>query len=156
MKVFIDTSAFYALISDTDAKHQVAVSIHERLKQDATELLTTNYVLLECVSLLQRRYGFSEAARFGDLVEHEVRVVWLEQAQHQRAWEDWKQRGARSVSLVDCSCFVVMRELAIRQAFAFDEHFRTAGFQLLATPPRPGMAAERRGRYRTTSHAKTD
>jgi predicted nucleic acid-binding protein len=38
----------------------------------------------------------------------------------------------RSLSLVDCVSFVVMRQLAIRDAFAFDRHFEEQGFTLVS------------------------
>ena len=148
-KVFVDTSAFYALVSETDQEHATARAIREQLKREAAPLLTTNYVLLESVSLLQRRHGMGAAKRFGDLVGEEVDVVWITESQHRAAWEHWKQRGIRGLSLVDCSCVVVMHELGVRRVFGFDEQFRTAGLTLLDTPPQPDRVAERRAVYRT-------
>lgn len=147
-KVFVDTSAFYALASETDQEHATARAIREHLKREAAPLLTTNYVFLESVSLLQRRHGMGAAKRFGDFVGEEVDVVWITESQHRAAWEYWKQRGMRGLSLVDCSCVVVMRELGVRQVFGFDEQFRTAGFTLLDSTPPPDRVAEKRGVYR--------
>lgn len=152
--VFVDTSAFYALASETDQEHATARAIRERLKHDAARLLTTNYVLLESVSLLQRRHGMSAAKRFGDFVAEEVEMVWITESQHRAAWDYWKQRGTRGWSLVDCSCIAVMRARGIQRVFGFDEQFRTAGLTLLDAPPPPDRVAERRGTYRV-SRAKT-
>ncbi len=149
-KVFVDTNAFYALVSETDQEHATARSIREALQNEPAYLLTTNYVFLETVSLRQRRHGMKAATRFGDFVGEEVDVVWIAASQHRAAWEYWKQRGMRGPSLVDCSCVVVMRELGVRRVFEFDEQFRTAGFTLLDTPPAPDRVAERRGVYRTS------
>ncbi|RME55690.1 MAG: VapC toxin family PIN domain ribonuclease, partial [Caldilineae bacterium] len=38
----------------------------------------------------------------------------------------------RGLSLVDCTSFVVMQQLGIDTAFAFDNHFKEQGFTLLA------------------------
>ena len=146
MNVFVDTSAFYALVSETDEMHVEALAIHERLKEEEGSFVTTNYVFLESVSLLQKRYGVAEARRFGDFVDRQVELVWVDGAQHRRAWDYWKQRGMRHLSFVDCSCFIVMHNLSIRQAFTFDEQFRTAGFSVLAGPS--DRVAERRATYR--------
>mgnify|MGYP001605384452 CR=1 FL=1 len=153
-KVFVDTSAFYALVSETDQEHATARTIREHLKREAAPLLTTNYVFLESVSLLQRRHGMEAAKRFGDLIGEEVDVVWVTASQHRAAWEYWKQRGVRGLSLVDCSCVVVMHELGVRQVFGFDEQFRTAGFTLLDSTPPPDRVAEGRGAYRTKPLSK--
>lgn len=152
-RVFVDTSAFYALASEKDQEHETARVIREHLKREGVPLLTTNYVFLESVSLLQRRHGMDAAKRFGDFVGEEVDVVWITESQHRVTWEHWKQRGTRGLSLVDCSCVVVMRELGIHQVFGFDEQFRAAGFTLLDMPPSPDRVADRRGVYRA-SHAR--
>ena len=89
------------------------------------------------------------ATRFGDFVGEEVDVVWITESQHRAAWGYWKQRGMRGLSLVDCSCVVVMHEMGVRRVFGFDEQFRAAGFTLLNAPPSPDRVAERRGVYRT-------
>lgn len=146
MKAFVDTSAFYALASKTDEAHARAYAIHEGLKRDGVVLMTTNYVLLEAVALLQRRHGTAEAGSFGDFVMERVELIWIDATQHRTAWKLWKERGRRNLSLVDCSCFVVMRELNIRHAFAFDDQFREAGFVLLSEPA--DRVAERRAGYR--------
>lgn len=147
-RVFVDTSAFYALSSDTDHEHAGACAIRERLRQDGVGLVTTNYVLLETVSLLQRRHGMEAARRFGDVVGEEVTLWWVTEPQHQTAWDYWKRRGLRGLSLVDCSCVVIMRELRISRVFGFDDQFRAAGLTLLDAPPPPDRVAERRGVYR--------
>ncbi|MBZ5593473.1 MAG: hypothetical protein LAP39_14615 [Acidobacteriia bacterium] len=47
------------------------------------------------------------------------------------AWDlfhRWRSSGANPV---DCASFAVMRRLNIKKAFTFDQHFRTAGFEIL-------------------------
>jgi uncharacterized protein len=39
--------------------------------------------------------------------------------------------GRRKLSLVDCTSFEIMRQHAVRTAFAFDSHFEEQGFELL-------------------------
>ena len=146
MKVFVDTSAFYALVSATDHAHHRALAIHDRLKAEAIPLATSNYVFLEAFSLLQRRHGVEDAEQFGEFVSRHVELVWVGADQHRAAWDYWQRHRKRGLSLVDCSCFVVMQTLGVRHAFAFDEQFREAGFTLLQAPPE--MVGEARGAYR--------
>ncbi len=157
MKVFVDTSAFYALASETDSAHKVASEIYAQLTAAGAAFVTTNYVFLEAVSLLQRRHGVEDAERFGDFMTGSVEMIWMTARQHQAAWDHWTGRRVRSLSLIDCSCFVIMRDLEIRDAFAFDEQFRQAGFHLLTPDDR---VVERAGTYRVRrrmrAHAKAD
>lgn len=52
-------------------------------------------------------------------------------ALHQRALATLLGAGRREVSLVDWVSFLLMRELGIRHAFAFDRHFAEQGFVVL-------------------------
>ena len=153
-KVFVDTSAFYALACKTDRVHASALAIHERLKDEAAQLLTTNYVFLESVSLIQKRHGVDRTKQFGDFVSTHITLLWMTELQHRAAWDYWKQRGMRGLSLVDCSCVVVMREMGIQHVFGFDDQFRGAGLTLLSAALPPDRVAERRGTSRPKSLSK--
>jgi len=41
----------------------------------------------------------------------------------------FRNRADKEWSFTDCSSFILMQEYQIQMAFAFDEHFRQAGFQ---------------------------
>lgn len=153
-KVFVDTSAFYALASETDAAHRTAQGIHESLKREAAVLTTTSYILLESISLLQRRHGVAAAERFGEWVSPHVDIVWVTQQDHQASWEYWKRYRSRGLSFVDCSSFVVMESLGVRRAFAFDRQFTSAGFALVEPPPEE-LVAEPAGSSRGVRRAVT-
>ena len=145
--IFVDTSAFYALACETDEAHPRALVIHERLKREGTPFLTTNYVMLETVSLIQRRHGVACAERVSDAATEHTELVWIDADQHHAAWRMWKAQRKRELSVVDCACFVVMRERGIRAAFSFDEQFRAAGFALVEERP-ADRVEEPRARYR--------
>ena len=55
MTVFVDTSAFYAVLDRDDANHAAAEEAWRALLGEPATLLTTNYVLVETAALLQRR-----------------------------------------------------------------------------------------------------
>lgn len=131
MRIFIDTSAIYALGSLSDQDHALAKqSLKELIEQD-NEFVTSNYVLLECISLLQRRKGLNLTRRFIEKIYDNIAVLWISEAQHKRAWDYWKRIWKRELSLVDCSSFILMQEEGIKEAFAFDRQFAEAGFKLV-------------------------
>ncbi|WP_199307090.1 type II toxin-antitoxin system VapC family toxin [Alkalinema sp. FACHB-956] len=49
----------------------------------------------------------------------------------QTAWELCQNRPDKPWSLVDCSSFIVMRQMTIQQALTTDHHFEQAGFTRL-------------------------
>lgn len=145
MKVFVDTSALYALIFPEDAHHQRAVACFEALTLAQRILVSTNYVLLECASLLQRRHGFTLAHTFLEKTAELLDVIWIGEKEHRAGVSLWTKAASRQLSLVDCSSIAVMREHGLREAVAFDRHFAEAGFNML---PATDRVAEPRGRYR--------
>lgn len=147
VKVFVDTSALYALMVAEDLNHQAVQSCFEQLKFAEAALISTNYVLLECISLIQRRHGLEVAKAFLAEAALLLDVVWIEKTQHERAVALWSKSGRRTLSLVDCASFLVMREHGLRCAVACDVHFTEAGFEVL---PRADRVSERRGVYRTS------
>ena len=145
MKVFVDTSALYALMAPEDSKHQAAVSCFEGLQAEGAVLVSTNYILLECVSLLQRRHGFERANRFLVKASAMLDLAWIGAGEHLAAIRRWTQAGNRGLSLVDCTSFAVMDAQGLRRAVAFDAQFAQAGFDVL---PQADRVAERRSVYR--------
>ena len=56
--VFIDTSAFYALMDRSDSYHQSAGKLWADFLDKGYYLKTSNYVVVETLALLQNRLGF--------------------------------------------------------------------------------------------------
>ena len=128
MIVFVDTSAFYALLDRDDANHAPAAARWESLLSSDTTLVSTNYVLVECAALVQSRFGMAAARPFMEDVAPLLTVAWIDDAVHGAAVGAWLAASRRTLSLVDCASFEVMRRRGIRKAFAFDDHFRQQGF----------------------------
>lgn len=126
--VFCDTSALFAVIDRDSDAHIEAASGWRWLIEHETQLVTTNYVLVEMFALLQRRLGLEAVRRFqGDVIPI-LETEWIDQPAHERAVEAMLTANRRQLSLVDCASFDAMRRLAIDTAFAFDQHFIEQGF----------------------------
>lgn len=149
MKIFIDTSVLFPLFSTDDADHDRVERLLRGLEIHAPTLVSTNYVLVECLALLQRREGLDPAAQLLKFATSALRVIWLDEARHEAARREWERSGKRDLSFVDCASFVAMREEGITEALAFDRHFQEAGFRL-AGGSFEGEAHDRRTRYRAS------
>jgi len=130
--VFVDTSAFYALLVRSDDRHGDARRAFATLMADEAVLVTSSYVLVETYALLGRRIGLDAVAAFRDGFAPLLDVTWVDATAHDAALEDLLDRGTRDLSLVDLVSFAVMRGRGIDQAFAFDGHFEQEGFATTA------------------------
>ena len=148
MKCFVDTSALYALVTPADGDHHNIVKLFEWLAFSEAALASSNYVLLEAVSLIQKRHGFGPAKTMLERTLGILDVHWIGEEEHRAANHLWTQAKSRTLSLVDCSSFATMRLLGIRHAITLDAHFSEAGFIAMSAPPSTGIAAEPRGTYR--------
>jgi predicted nucleic acid-binding protein len=126
--VFVDTSAFYAVVDHDDENHaRAARSWNELLDGDAT-LLTNNYVLVETSALLQHRLGLAALRAFQQDVVPLLTIDWIGQQRHQAGVEAVLAAARKKLSVVDCISFQTMREYGVQQAFCFDQNFRQQGF----------------------------
>jgi predicted nucleic acid-binding protein len=128
---FIDTSALYALLDADDLQHQSAKRIWAALLNEATPLVTSNYVIIETTALIQNRLGMEAVRAFHQDVLPVIRLEWVNGATHQGGVTALLTVAQRQLSLVDCVSFELMRRLGIRRAFAFDEHFAEQGFDII-------------------------
>ena len=130
--VFIDTSAFYALMDRSDSYHQEAGNIWTHLLEKDFYLKTNNYVIVETTALLQSRLGFDAAVLWARDILGIVETLWIDESSHSLAFEIWSSLGRSKLSFVDCISFVVMRHYKIETVFGFDKHFTDHGFEILS------------------------
>ena len=130
-KIYVDTSAFYAILDRSDKHHKQASTLWPELLNDNVTLITSNYVVSETVELLHNRIGFEAARLWYRDILGVLDVWWVDAETHQRAYELWLNLGRRRLSLIDCVSFVAMHFHQIEKAFCFKPHFVDHGFDLL-------------------------
>lgn len=151
VSVFVDTSALFALLDDDEVNHRDAVAIFGAMPP-TTDLVTTNYVVIETISLVRRRLSAAQETRLIDDLLPAIRVVWVDEAVHRNGMATYRVAG-RSSSIVDHVSFAAMRSASITHAFAFDGDFELQGFIQLSPPvdPAPRRLSEERAFYGMSS-----
>jgi predicted nucleic acid-binding protein len=131
--IFVDSSAWYALVNARDKNHLAA----KRFLEASHRLLTTNFVIDETITLVLVRKGYQAAVDLGEQLwsEEQARIVWLSRADQRAAWQLFKRYSDKEFSFTDCTSFVVMERLGLAHAFAFYEHFSQTG-QFVCVPHR--------------------
>lgn len=132
MSVFVDTSALLALVNPSDDHHLLATATFAGVEDDQV-LVTTNYVVVETLALVQRRLGLATLFTLRHEILGALEVAWVDRHAHEVALDALESQGKRQVSFVDHASFGFMRTAKVRTAFAFDDDFRDAGFDVV--PP---------------------
>ncbi len=129
-RVFVDSGGFFALLAAEARFHDHARSVFSRANTDRWRLVATNAVVVETYSLLliRSRGGRQSALAFLDMVGADAyHVERVRKRDDERAIALLRAHEDKSYSLCDALSFVVMERLRIREAIAFDRHFRAYG-----------------------------
>jgi len=129
--IYVDTSAFLALINSADPRHDQAMQTWKNLIEEEQQLICNNYVLVESIALIQRRVGLSAISILHNDILPFFKVDWLDETQHNAIVKAVLKTNRRQISLVDNSSFDTMRRYEVETAFAFDSHFPEQGFEVI-------------------------
>ena len=124
--IFVDTGAWYASLVPTDPDHVTAV---QWLSGNHSPLLTTDYIIDETLTLLRARGERKRALVLGARFFHHglADIHKITSTDLTLAWTTFEQFDDKNWSFTDCTSKVVMEQLSINVAFAFDHHFHQFG-----------------------------
>jgi uncharacterized protein len=129
LTTFLDTSAILALFDADDPRHPAVDSAWKELILSDEPLVSSNYILVETLALVQRRLGMAAVQAVHRDIIPLLEIEWLDEEIHEKAMAAFLQASRRRLSFVDCSSFEVMRKRGIARAFAVDGHFQEHGFE---------------------------
>jgi len=129
--IFMDTGAWFAFYDKKDSAH---LRVKNVVTSRSDEIVTSNYVLDELVTLFKARH--ITVNQFRDFVED----LWNEEicgllrvteTIDREAWDMIKKYHDQEFSFTDCTSFVLMKRHQIKKVCALDHHFQIAGFQVI-------------------------
>lgn len=120
---FVDTGAWYAAYVPTDPAH---AAIEPLIDGATTRLITTDFVFAESLNLLRARNEYQRAIRLGrDLLSQaSAELVHVTPRDLEQAFIIFSTYLDKAWSFVDCTSYVVMQRLGVREAIVLDQHFR--------------------------------
>jgi hypothetical protein len=131
--IFLDTGFLFALYVDGDVHHERAEAVFETYRGRRLDelLLTTNLVVAEAITLFRKkshpdpRVRHDLAMRVGAqlLLGNLGRLHRVTEDEERAAFELFSRHRDQDYSFVDCTSFVVMDKLGIREAWAVDRDF---------------------------------
>ena len=132
MRVFAGTSGLFALLVKNDDMHVQAKLNFSHFARHRARLLTSSFVLVETVALLQRCVGLAAIHDFQSKIIPLLEIIWVDDGWYTRAIQRLFVLNNRTISLVDCLSFEIMESWEIPYAFSFDSHFPENGFTIAA------------------------
>ena len=135
--VFADAGYWIALLIPNDELRDLAENVARQL--GSFRIVTTEMVLVEVLNFATRQ-GEHIRALAADkvkdwLTDPRIEVVPQTDDQFRDALDLYGNRLDKEWSLADCASFLLMEEMDIREALAYDRNFEQAGFvALLRTP----------------------
>ncbi|MHB0978911.1 MAG: type II toxin-antitoxin system VapC family toxin [Thermoleophilia bacterium] len=130
--VFVDTSAFIAVVDRDQPWHSAAGAFFdETVASGSPVLMTSSLVVVESTALLQARFSVEFAIAFHDELLPVIDVRGVDDSLLAEATVAWRAARRRLLSLVDCASFALMRRDDIRVAFTFDRDFQDEGFAVV-------------------------
>ena len=129
-EIFIDSGAWIGLILRDDPYYKAAAAFYPQLIRQWPVWVTTNLVIAETYTLINRTAGHLYGMRFLAKVQKLPRLIkiYSDPVMEAQAEAILRQFADQDFSYVDAVSFAVMQQREISEAFAFDHHFTTAGF----------------------------
>jgi len=126
----------YAAVDARDAYHPDAASLLRRLALAGRMIVTSDYVVAETLNLAVARRGRIVADRLLQLLDTSsgLRIEWIGPEHFEAARAFFRRHADHDYSFTDCTSFVLMDRLRIRDALTSDHHFVEAGFRMLLKP----------------------
>lgn len=131
MSIYIDTSAFFAILDSGDKFHKESKDTFLRLIGDKEIFHSSNYITIETIVLVQNRLGLDAVRAFQDDIVPIINIHWVDERIHNIAVSSLLIARRKNISFIDYTSFELMRLLGLKKVFTFDKHFKEQSFKLL-------------------------
>jgi predicted nucleic acid-binding protein len=134
--LFVDTGGWMACADAADSACQKARAARDRALERGQLLVTTDYVIDETLILVRMRLGLAAAEAWWAQVQasSRLRTEWIGAPRADKARHLFFRHRDKDFSFTDCTSFIVMQELKLRQVLTTDVHFGQVGFDAVPAP----------------------
>ena len=133
MSVFIDTWGFKAFIDRLEPDHIEVKVLLEDLWENGEEVVTSDYILDETITLISVRLPFDKVKEFIKYVEQAyqegyIKLLWIQEEYFYDAKKfRLKYNDKPRISFTDFTTMAVMKRRNITRIITKDRHFEEVG-----------------------------
>lgn len=129
MKVFIDTSAFMALILKGESLHGEVVKQYQTYKQFRAQMITSDYILDELFTRCVYRSGGYGAKLALSLINkaisnEELAVLEVDSQIFKKAEQIFLKFSDHKISFTDATTYVFIKDFKLDEVFTLDNDFK--------------------------------
>jgi predicted nucleic acid-binding protein len=134
--IFVDTSAFLAIVNEKDNNHIDAKMFLDEIKNGKVrvkKIITSDYIIDETLTRIRYSAGHKEAVKWGKdiLASRVVEKIEVGKELFELAWEIFETYKDKKLSFTDCTSFAFMKKRGVEKVFSFDKDFENMGFLLM-------------------------
>ena len=131
--LFVDTAGWMACADAADPAHRAAIKARDLWLERGGLFITTDYIADETLTLIRLRLSHAAAETWWRQVDSSSRLRWESVTTNRadKARSLFFRYQDKDFSFTDCTSFVVMRELKLREVLTTDHHFAQIGFTLV-------------------------
>ncbi len=137
-KIFIDTSAWLALIIEAEPKHKLVDAIIKEVLKQGAAMFTSNDVINETFTRLLTHLGYKKTENFYKLFWENIQKslliqLWADEIIQEEAWQVIKKFRDHKLSFTDATSVVLMKRFNIDSIVTLDSDFIKIGLPVLPT-----------------------
>lgn len=139
-RFFVDTWGWVALGHKKDSHHKEVAHFYREAHSRKAQIITSDYVLDELITLLFRRENSAEVLIFVDgllssAAQDRIKVEKITPDHFERAWELRRRFKEKPfISFTDLTSMVLMNEMNIAKILTEDRHFFQVGMGFQKVP----------------------
>lgn len=122
-QLFADTSYLCSFYNKSDSLHEKSKKISPLLKK--FQVVLSNFVLLECYTVLSQRVSKQHALSFKEDIYDEkyYHIYWIDKMLEKQVWDIFASIRDKNFSYVDSSILAVIKREKISHLLSFDAGF---------------------------------
>ena len=129
--IFVDASAWIAIMYEGDKNHTDAKEIYIRELENDSVFFISNWTAYEAFSYLKSKAGIEKTEKLKEIFQdiNLVKPIRVTSAIEKRALDIFWKFTDKTWGIVDITSFLIIEECNCKYAFAFDKHFKEAASQ---------------------------
>lgn len=136
LKVYIDSSGWYALINSQHLNHDLAKEYFQKLLSTNAKLYTSIQEVNSAISQIKQNCGLNSALEFSRIIDEanlssHLNVSWLSRRLRRSSIKQFFSIKDHEIDLHHCLIFEDVRKKKINVIFSFDDSLRKFGVPLM-------------------------